>query len=444
MVVFSPWAFGTTQPWSIQTMNIAGYVLGVLLAAKWRLRGGLPFGQAGPGLAPWIAKILLGISLTVLAYVTVSALNAQYAYVGHEFRADPRWFIRWLPHSLDQRASWTVLANWLALVCTFWAVFDWFVTDANASGRQAARLRRLLLVVVINASLVALEGIIQRAAGTPKLLFFQKTAVNAEAAAQFGPYAYRSNAAQFFNLVWPVALGFWLHLQSRVGSGSKTNRHHWLLPCVILIFAAAIVTTSRGGLATALFQMLLCSALVLASRKFQWRARGVVLLAFAVGVSAAIYYGGNQIAARLRASAADPLSGRDQTYKLAEGMARDYPVFGVGPGAFSSVFQLYRNSPQDYWPGQLHNDWLEYRITLGWVGFGLLLAAGVILLARSFARPAVAHDRTLVAFVWVAISGCLLHARFDFPLQIYSIQLLFLVLCAIVLAFPRSRAPSPR
>ena len=34
MVVFSPWAFGTTQAWSVEIMNDAGYLLGVLLATK--------------------------------------------------------------------------------------------------------------------------------------------------------------------------------------------------------------------------------------------------------------------------------------------------------------------------------------------------------------------------------------------------------------------------
>jgi len=38
MVVFSPWAFGTTQPWSIWTMNVAGYSLGALLIAKLAIR----------------------------------------------------------------------------------------------------------------------------------------------------------------------------------------------------------------------------------------------------------------------------------------------------------------------------------------------------------------------------------------------------------------------
>lgn len=34
MVVFSPWAFGTTQPWAIRTMDATGYLLGLLLALK--------------------------------------------------------------------------------------------------------------------------------------------------------------------------------------------------------------------------------------------------------------------------------------------------------------------------------------------------------------------------------------------------------------------------
>src|SRR6266566_1518780 len=38
MVVFSPWAFGTTQPWSIWTMNISGYFLGVILITKLLIR----------------------------------------------------------------------------------------------------------------------------------------------------------------------------------------------------------------------------------------------------------------------------------------------------------------------------------------------------------------------------------------------------------------------
>src|ERR1035441_7337844 len=38
MVVFGPWAFGTTQPWSVWVMNGASYLLGVMLACKLSIR----------------------------------------------------------------------------------------------------------------------------------------------------------------------------------------------------------------------------------------------------------------------------------------------------------------------------------------------------------------------------------------------------------------------
>src|SRR5437660_3632762 len=38
MVLFSPWAFGTTQAWAIWTINAAGYWLGLLLGVKLAIR----------------------------------------------------------------------------------------------------------------------------------------------------------------------------------------------------------------------------------------------------------------------------------------------------------------------------------------------------------------------------------------------------------------------
>src|ERR1700682_5468452 len=50
MVIFSPWAFGTTQEWSKWVMNGSGYALGLLLAVKLTIRGlkGYCPGRWGP------------------------------------------------------------------------------------------------------------------------------------------------------------------------------------------------------------------------------------------------------------------------------------------------------------------------------------------------------------------------------------------------------------
>jgi hypothetical protein len=120
---------------------------------------------------------------------------------------------------------------------------------------------------------------------------------------------------------------------------------------------------------------------------------------------------------------------REQMYVDARPMAADYPAFGTGPGTFGTVFQLYRISNETYWPEQLHNDWLETRITFGWTGLLLALAALGCVAAAGFFAP-----RRFAVMAGLALAGCLIHARFDFPLQIHSILFLFLLIAAMLTA----------
>src|SRR5207253_1417207 len=98
-VIFSPWAFGTTQSWSIWTMNVAGYFLGLLLAAKlgirW-LKGYRPPRWDQPpnlnldrnldlnrnlNLTPSrLTAALAVLTVAILGYCLISALNARATY----------------------------------------------------------------------------------------------------------------------------------------------------------------------------------------------------------------------------------------------------------------------------------------------------------------------------------------------------------------------------
>ena len=439
MIVFSPWAFGTTQLWSVQWMNAGGYALGALLLIKCIARRQLITSSAQS--VRRVSFALLLIIGLILAYVFVAAVNAEFTYVAHEFRRDPRPYIKWLPHSLDRLASWQVFRNWVALACVFWAVHDWLKSAATPDGRHSTRrLRQLIAVLAINGALVALEGILQRSSGTPKLLWFQPTHDNPVASAQFGPYAYRANAAQLFNLIWPPSLALWWHLHFRPTNRRRSQRHHWLLPAVMLLVVASLFSLSRGGVAIALLQACACACFLLVAGRFSAAARLQIGLVFLVAIGVGAYLGGDEIAKRIHDNSADPIGvGRTDSYRLAARMADDYPWFGVGPGAYDSVFQEYRNSPDDFWPGQLHNDWLEYLITLGRIGFGLVLAAGVVVAARWWFPGGLRLHWTFAAFIWIALAGCLMHARFDFPLQIYSIQFVFVLLTAVLFTLSRTR-----
>jgi hypothetical protein len=53
-------------------------------------------------------------------------------------------------------------------------------------------------------------------------------------------------------------------------------------------------------------------------------------------------------------------------------------------------------------------------------------------------------SRRFVVLAWLALAGCLVHARFDFPFQIHSTLLLFLVICAILSGLSRNAGTTRR
>ena len=473
MVVFSPWAFGTTEDWSMRAMNAGGYVLGGLLAFKLGIRWikGYRPGRWGARQWPWAQPhseaaastrlnpiaVLSVLAAALVAYCWVSAWNARANCDPHSLVPVYRdSFIKWLPHSLDGNRSWQAFWNYLALACSFLAIVDWLpgktareergenhATDRRRGGSHLghlfpARLRRLLWVLTINGGLLGLEGIIQRVEGSPLLLFTVRPDIHVRAVEQFGPYAYRSNAAQYFNLLWPVCLGFWWTLQR--GSGSRQAAHHCVLICALIMAACPIISTTRLG---AIVAMGMLAAAPLCLLAIQWlgdrgknkkgrgqRATLLLLLFSLAALGLGLGLGWKALKPRFF-QMREGFEGRQETYDLARPMANDYPLFGTGPGTFATVFQFYRKSADTDWLVQLHNDWLETRITFGWVGCALIGLAFATVILRWFGRGGIHGGRRFMVLIWLSLAGCLVQARWDFPFQIYSIVFLVLVLCAI-------------
>lgn len=92
----------------------------------------------------------------------------------------------------------------------------------------------------------------------------------------------------------------------------------------------------------------------------------------------------------------------------------------------------------------MHNDWLEMRITFGWPGFGLLLAAPACVGLRWFVPDGIRGSRRFVVLAWLGLGGCLVHALSDFPFQIHSTLFLFLVICAMLSGLSRNPGASRR
>jgi O-antigen ligase len=296
-----------------------------------------------------------------------------------------------------------------------------------------ARLRRILWVLCVNGALLGAEAIIQRVDGTDKLLWLVEPRVNKETETFFGVFAYRATAAQYFNLIWPLCLGFWWTYERarKKGEYHGTN-HHVLLVCVMIMAACPVISYSRGGaLIMAGMAALSIVVMVLAHWRSQWITKVVIFGSFAVVMYMALDLGGDVFEKRMQAIS-EGYMGREAMFETARKMPAEFPLFGSGPGSFEPLFQLYRSSTSEYWPAQLHNDWLETLITFGAVGMGLILTTFAVCLLHFFISNRIHGERHFVMLIWIALAGCLAHARFDFPLQVYSILLLFLLECAFL------------
>src|ERR1039458_7186215 len=220
MLVFSPWAFGTTQPWSIWCMNYAGYALGVLLLVKLFIRkakkypaprwdhfsahSGILSRRRHP-LTRLLTRTLAVLTLAVLAEILISALNAAGNYDPDTMVPHNQPHLAWLPYSLDGRRTWFHFWMYLGLAASFWALVDWLpgMTSAeeravHAGGKNGgeksvpllpARLRTLLWLLCLNGAVLGIEAIVQRESGSNKLLFLIVPHVHKEGVSQFGPYA---------------------------------------------------------------------------------------------------------------------------------------------------------------------------------------------------------------------------------------------------------------
>lgn len=475
MVIFGPWAFGCTQPWAIWTMNSVGYALGLLLLAKIIYRWHTGYRPARWGeqtaaprsaavyrphvrAARWLTRSLASLNVLVLAYVLISALNYRGQIIGGIQDFNDR-FVPWLPFSYDAASTWAAFWMYLGLSGCFWATRDWLLGktqpeisyyDPAYSGFHplgysglAERLSRLLWVLCLNGTVLGAVSIVQRLDGTDKLLWLILPRYG-DASFHFGPFTYRGNGAQYFNLLWPVTLAFWWTLfrvaqsQQRAPSRIGDNPHWLLLPCVLIQMACPIISGSRGGSVMAL--VLGTGALfvlVLANRRASRAMRIGGLVPLIVALSLVAYLGWNQYKAGMVNAFKDDLGDRVEIYENSKLMSVEHPLFGTGPGTFADVYSLYRADLGDVPAAYAHNDWLQTKITFGWIGLGLVL----LMLAHTFVRwwvpDGIACRWDVVTMFWFAMIGCLFHARYDFPFQILSVLHLFLVYCCICVCVAR-------
>ncbi len=117
-------------------------------------------------------------------------------------------------------------------------------------------------------------------------------------------------------------------------------------------------------------------------------------------------------------------------------MIGQFPLFGVGFGAFGGVYQAYDTTGMEYALVHAHNDYLEFLSELGVLGFGLLAFVAGLLLFKTFRMWMTRRHPELkgLALGGLASAAAILtHSMTDFNLQIPANALTFSVILALTM-----------
>ncbi|MBO4715923.1 MAG: hypothetical protein J5672_07470, partial [Verrucomicrobia bacterium] len=108
LVLFGPWALGTTEPWSIYTLSIGSgvfFLSAALLALMDKVFTARYFDRGHyhrPKLWGWADWIFLALGLICLLYVFIQWVNAQSDYIPGEYLFKDYPYNEHLPSSMDK------------------------------------------------------------------------------------------------------------------------------------------------------------------------------------------------------------------------------------------------------------------------------------------------------------------------------------------------------
>ena len=406
-LIYAPWAFGCTRPWTIDALNaLLGATLGLWLVDC-----------AVRRVLPRVHPVCLACAALILLQGWWMCFNARWLFDPEAFRFVP--VVPWWsagPGTVDRAVSLAMMLRVSALLGV--------VCLVNDLSRDPEWRRRLWWVITLAGTSVVLLGLLQKVAGAPLVSFEDERG----GSLYFATYFYHGNAGAFINLVLPLAV-----LLAAVESRKAAKAHVFLIPCAATCVAGAFANTSRAaeGVTLLLLGVLAVRLCRVWRRELQMIPRkaavisGVValavLLALAVGTLPVARWA--QLSGQMNAE-----NPRWVSMQVLMRMLPDADAWGFGPGTFAITFPHYTRelgaSIRGIWLFA-HEDYLQTLIEWGWVGAGVwaVLCFGGLMRCFLFCRRKRFTESALLFGSGLALAGVALHALVDFPLQIASLQL---------------------
>lgn len=390
LLAWSLFAFGAVYDWAFAPAALVAVTGGV-----WSLRSPL---RRRAWLDLWLILLagVAGLQLIPMPEGVRAILSPVQAGYFARISLAPPADGAWVPLSLYPGA-WLFGAG--ALLAGI-ATFLWTRDTLESRG-----LRRVLRAIAWIALVVSAFALIQPALfPTGGIYGFWDPIASGTRPA--GPIVGRPHFASWVILAWPLTVGYLFsharsHWQNRRVSRSAAilgdARAWWLLLSAAMMIAAVLVTHSRSGV---IGLGVAGVVLVLAAwnRTGASGRAGLVGFLAVVALAVSLWASPDAVLYRFEYAWSGVDGGRPQIWDQVWVLVRDFPIVGIGLGAFDVVMPAYQTSAFVALINHAHNQYLH------------LLAEGGLLLAV----PAVGAVVTFLLTAWRRVRDdhtALVHAR---------------------------------
>ena len=392
------------------------------------------------------------LGLTFLLLLAVQTWNSgRYLYFNP---VGERWMyttapIPWLPWSFNRVESMQMI---------YWFLPAWALGLAIRNAPDARGLAwRALLFFVVNATALALFGLVQHVTGSDIVYGFSEGG-RGHFYASFG---YRNHAVAYLLLVLAIALGYlayrlrqrWFMADTRVATDG------WLAAtAALVVFIAIHPALGRVAIVLAWILVLLFLAGYFLRHPYSHAPAArlqiaiVLLLGTGIALSWIAIIGGDALFRRMEGSFVDTfwtnIGNRAWMWSAAIRMWEDHMLWGVGGWGYRYLLPLYAEGAgllEIHLPGKAnaHNDAVQFLAEFGTAGFSLLLAATIVLTGRFILAWRQAWGRPAAALYAMTAGGLFfvgLHSLVDLPLRNAAVlQAVTLLLTAVPAAWPNAQ-----
>ncbi len=447
LIAWLPVPLGSNRLWSSALMHAAS----LSLLGLWCLR----FAGHASGVTPALIKAKAALVLLTIwiAYVALQALPLPPMLLSllspkafeHYSVASSAGFFPLPSLSLDPGSTVAMLQKFAAYVALLFLVLV-LVTSRR-------RLKAMLIAVTLIGTAEAFYGILAYVGRGHFVLWYPGIAGNSVS----GTYVNRNHFAGLMEITIPAAIGLLIARSTpRYGRGWREGLRSamdfvlkdtgWISFCLLIMFTALILSTSRGGVAALVFSIGLLVALAVIFRGGGAAESRVPLkigvLAF-VGVA---WLGAGGIVDKLEQVGFG--NNRGDIREAIYAMVGDFWLTGSGAGSFRWVFPAYKTEAlgSGYYE-HAHNDYLELLAEQGAIGFALVGGAIAILLFKIVSAYLRRRDRLMRGALFFSLCGSaslLAHGLMDFNLNIPANAALFFVLLGVGLVAAEMKTGSDR